>query len=97
MGIREAVLLCTWSMPGLAFCNNYPYEVVKKLEFQEHSIGFNRTEDVDMCHKFCGEKEHCNWWSFEPYQKLCILFTNCTKNGSPDQVACPSCISGERL
>merc|ERR1712038_2119613 len=39
---------------------------------QEYSVNFKRTDDVDLCHKFCGQNEDCSWWSFEPSQKLCL-------------------------
>merc|ERR1712038_307063 len=64
---------------------------------QEYSVNFKRTDDVDLCHKFCGTTEDCSWWSFEPSQNLCVLFANCTESGAPDTVACEACISGERL
>jgi len=64
---------------------------------QEYSVNFKRTDDVDLCHKFCGQNEDCNWWSFEPSQNLCVLFDNCTESGAPDVVACEECISGEKL
>merc|ERR1712223_76318 len=64
---------------------------------QEYSVNFKRTDDVDLCHKFCGQNEDCSWWSFEPSQNLCLLFANCTESGAPDVVACEDCISGEKL
>ena len=64
---------------------------------QEYSINFKMNADADGCQKFCGLNEACNWWSYEPEQSLCLLFTNCTESGQPDKVACPDCISGERL
>merc|ERR1712038_2007461 len=68
---------------------------------QEYSVNFKRTDDVDLCHKFCGQNEDCNWWSFEPEQTLCILLKNCTESGGepggPDPTPCQDCISGERL
>ena len=65
--------------------------------FQEYSVDFKKTEDVDHCQKFCGTDDDCNWWSFEPAQNLCVLFGNCTESGNPNQVVCPDCISGQKL
>ena len=67
--------------------------------FQEYSLDFKDTEDPEGCHKFCGKNKECNWWSWEPAFKLCILYSNCTEKGvdPPNVEACGDCISGEKL
>jgi len=66
---------------------------------QEYSIDFKDTKDAEGCHKFCGNNNECNWWSWEPDFELCMLFVNCTEaNIDPPLVApCSSCISGQKL
>jgi hypothetical protein len=66
---------------------------------QEYSLDFKDTEDPEGCHKFCGKNDECNWWSWEPAFKLCILYSNCTAKGvdPPNVEACGDCISGEKL
>jgi len=73
------------------------YQCYVPGQCQEYSINFKMNADADGCQKFCGLNEACNWWSYEPEQSLCVLFTNCTESGEPDKVVCPDCISGERL
>ena len=74
-------------------------EKVGVNQLQEYSFDFKYTEDVEQCHKFCGKKDECNWWSWEPELDLCLLYTNCTEEGvdPPAVEPCPECISGEKL
>ena len=75
-------------------------ENVRVKYFQEYSIDFKHTDDVEQCHKFCGKKgEECGWWTWEPALNLCLLYTNCTEEGvdPPAVEPCPECISGQRL
>jgi len=66
---------------------------------QEYSIDFKDTKDAEGCHKFCGNNNECNWWSWEPELDLCMLFVNCTEaNIDPPLFdPCPTCISGQKL
>ena len=44
------------------------------------------------CALFCGEFEHCNYYTFEEKYGHCVLFQDCE---SYDRT-CETCISGER-
>ena len=78
------------------FSKNFDFRQVQlpKLHFY---ADFKKANDVDQCHVFCGHNAECHWWSWEGDQNLCVLFRNCTALGEPDQTACPTCISGQRL
>ena len=80
-------------------CNKYnPLILEMALSLQEYSVNFQgQSTDAESCHKMCGKNKDCKWWSWEPAQTLCMLFSNCTESGHPDAGLCPDCISGQRL
>merc|ERR1712038_606032 len=72
---------------------------------QEFTVDFQFSDDPDECGHYCRKKNRalaeddphrCNWWSWEPAQELCVMFTNCTESGDggPSGLICPECISG---
>jgi len=75
---------------------------------QEYSINFIDSDNPDTCGHHCrkenknkpeGDSSRCNWWSWEPVQNLCVMFSNCSKadapNPGPDTAPCEQCISGQ--
>merc|ERR1712038_1600112 len=75
---------------------------------QEYSINFIDSDNPDTCGHHCrkenrnkpeGDSSRCNWWSWEPVQNLCVMFSNCSKadvpNPGPDTAPCERCISGQ--
>ena len=71
---------------NLNICNKYnPLILEMALSLQEYSVNFQgQSTDAESCHKMCGKNKDCEWWSWEPAQSLCMLFSNCTESGHPE-------------
>merc|ERR1712241_345252 len=67
---------------------------------EEYSVNFEKIDNAEACHKFCGKNDDCKWWTWEPSLTLCSLFANCTdpkhSTGHPDAGPCSDCISGQQ-
>merc|ERR1712241_979096 len=67
---------------------------------EEYSVNFEKIDNAEACHKFCGKNDDCKWWTWEPDNLLCSLFANCTdpkqSTGHPNAGPCSDCISGQQ-
>ena len=57
------------------------------------ALGGTKASSVDACVIFCNADPNCNFWTFNQDSDLCMTFPGCKE---VDEVACPSCVYGER-
>ena len=55
-------------------------------------VGAMEVSDVDNCIQACRDNLNCRFWTLDPDQGYCVLFSGCK---DVDNSTCPSCIYGE--
>ena len=79
----------------LSLFKHFPLSIL-----QEYSVNFEKIDNAESCHKFCGKNDDCKWWTWVQENSLCSLFANCTdpkqSTGHPNVGTCSDCISGQQ-